>query len=260
MATPTPPPPQNFDSYLEAQTLNLGEIRRLPEFNFVERVIRLYERSFVLRARDPDVRSLQLFIICNGALLSAAAAIGRALPGDTIAVTRRAVEAASLALAAKADPANYERWLDAEKRSARWEARAEGRQPKEQAGRGISYPPRANNLRAHLGTLSDIGVHLTPEFISTQRHRIEPIEGTPGGRLWISYFETEQRELERALLLLASIHLEILEAFNEVFDGVCHRDAEWRRQRTETARFAVALAERFSAEAGGENQSDSEGL
>ena len=50
---------------------------RLPEFKLVERVIALYERSFVLRARDPDVRFLQLFIVCHGALLSAAATSGR---------------------------------------------------------------------------------------------------------------------------------------------------------------------------------------
>ena len=190
--------------------------------------------------------------MCHGALLSAAATIGRALPGDTIALTRRAIEAASLAAAIKADPANHERWLDEAKRLARWEKRNKGRKPKEQAGRDVVYPPSVNKLRAHLGTLSDAGVHLTPEFISTQRYRIEPIEGTPGGYLRIIYFETEQRELERALMLLASIHLEILEAFDGVFDGVFLRDAEWMRQRQEIARFGQALVERFKAEAGKE--------
>jgi hypothetical protein len=244
--------PGDFDSYLEAQAHNLAELRRLPEFAFVERVMALYDRSFALRARDPDVRALQLFIVCHAGLLSAAATIGRALPGDTIALTRRAIEAASLAAAIKADPSNYERWLDEAKRLARWEERNRGRQPKEQAGRGVVYPPRVNTLRAHLGTLSDVGVHLTPEFISTQRYRIEPIEGTPGGYLRIIYFETEQRELERALMLLATIHLEILEIFDGVFDGVFHRDAEWMGQREEIGRFGKPLAGRFKAEAEGE--------
>jgi hypothetical protein len=73
-------------------------------------VTRLYDRSFALRARDPDVRLLQLLIICHGALLSGAATIGRGVPGDTIAITRRAVEATRLAAAIKSDPVNYERW------------------------------------------------------------------------------------------------------------------------------------------------------
>ena len=243
--------------YLEAQAHNLAELRRLPEFAFVERTLALYDRSFALRARDPDVRALQLFIVCDGALLSAAATIGRALPGDTIALTRRAIEAASLAAAIKADPANYERWLDEEKRLARWEERNEGRQPKGQPGCQVVYPPSVNTLRSYLGTLSDAGVHLTPEFISTQRYRVEPIEGTSGGYLRIIYFETEQRELERALMLLASIHLEILEAFDGVFDGVFHRDTEWMRQREEIGRFGRVLAERFKAEAESADEKDS---
>jgi hypothetical protein len=248
--------PGDFDGYLEAQTHNLAELRRLPEFAFVERVMALHDRSFALRARDPDVRFLQLFIVCHGALLSSAATVGRALPGDTIALTRRAIEAASLAAAIKADPANYDRWLDEAKRLARWEERNQGRKPKAQAGRDVVYPPSVNGLRAHLGTLSDAGVHLTPEFVSTQRYRIEPIEGTSGGYLRIIYFETEQRELERALMLLGSIHLEILGAFDGVFDGVLHRDAEWVRQREEIGRFGLALIEGLRAEPGSENRSD----
>lgn len=258
-SAPTTPRPQDFNSYLAAQAHNLGEIRRLPEFNLVERVIVLYERSFELRARDPDVRFLQLFIVCHGALLSAAATSGRALPGDTIAVTRRAAEAARLAAAIKADPANYDRWLDAEKRLGRWEERNRGRQPKGQAGRGVKYPPSADKLGAHLGTLSDLGVHLTPEFVSTQRSRVDPIKGTPGGFLRIMYFETDQRELERALMFVATVHLDILDVFVDIFDGVFRRDAEWIRQREEIGRFGMALVERFRADTtSGKNRGEPE--
>jgi hypothetical protein len=95
----TPPQQHDVVSYLEAQDHNLAELRRLPEFKYVERIHDLYDRSFALRPRDPDVRSLQLFIVCHGALLSAAATIGRALPDDTFALTRRAIEAAALAVA-----------------------------------------------------------------------------------------------------------------------------------------------------------------
>jgi hypothetical protein len=81
-----------------------------------------------------------------------------------------------------------------------------------------------------------------------QRYRIEPIEGTPGGYLRIIYFETEQTELERALLFLGSIHLEMLEAFDGVFEGAFRRDAEWVRQREEINRFGRPLAERLRTE------------
>src|SRR3989441_4774494 len=132
-STPARSRPGDFNSYLEAQAKNLSEIRRLHEFDLVERVMRLYDQSFALRDRDPDIRFLQLFIVCHGGLLSAAATVGRALPGDTIAITRRAIEAASLAAAIKADPGNYDRWLDAAKRLQRWEERHQGRRPKGQA-------------------------------------------------------------------------------------------------------------------------------
>src|SRR5262249_1802719 len=108
--------PRNLNAYLDVQASNLAEVRRLPEFGVVERVIALYQRSFALRPKPNDVRFTQLFVICDGALHSAAATIGRALPADALGVTRRAVEAASLAAAIKADPANMEKWLDAEQR------------------------------------------------------------------------------------------------------------------------------------------------
>jgi len=250
MSESTPPPARDIASYLDAQAHNLSELRQLPEFKFVELVHDLYDLSLPLRPRDPDVRFLQLFIVCHGALLSAAATIGRALPGDTFALTRRAIEAVALAVAIKADPSNYDRWLDEERRLKRWEQRLSGEKPQEQPGRGIVYPPSVDRLRSYLGTLSDAGVHLTPEFIATQRYRIEPIAGTPGGYLRIIYFETEQRELERALMFLASLHLEILEAFDGVFGGALRRDAEWQRRREEIGRFGRALMERFQARAG----------
>jgi hypothetical protein len=167
-------------------------------------------------------------------------------------VTRRAVEAATLAAAIKFDPDNYERWLDPEARLARWEERHQGRRPKKQPGQGIKYPPVVEQLRAHLGTLSDMGTHLTPEFILTQRYRVEPIQGTKGGFLQFSYFEREQRELERMLMFVATVHLQILEVFNELFGGVFHHDEEWVRSRDEITRYARPLAERFRAEANDE--------
>jgi len=47
------------------------------------------------------------------------------------------------------------------------------------------------------------------------------------------------------LMLLTTPHLEILDVFVVVFDGVFHRDAEWIRQRKEIGRFGMESAERF---------------
>lgn len=234
-----PSGPRGLAGDLDAQAHNLSEVRQLPEFALVEQVAELYERSLEARPRDPDLRFLQLLIICNHALLSCAGLIARAVPGDAIPITRRAIEAACLAAAIKADPANYDRWLAGEERMKRWRDRDQGIRPKSHVG-GVQYPATVNELRALLGILSDAGAHLTPEFISTQHVRIER-DATPA-RVYIGYFETSQPELERALLYLGSVHLKILDdVFVSVFDGAFHRHAAWVQLREEITRRARPL-------------------
>jgi hypothetical protein len=57
-------------------------------------------------------------------------ATGSGLPEDGEAITRRALEAAKTCLAFKADPANLEVWLSAERRLERWKQRGQGAIPK----------------------------------------------------------------------------------------------------------------------------------
>ena len=118
-----------FDAYLEMQSNNLSESRHLPHFTMVESISALYDLTIRIASRAGETNSRELLIVCHRALLSAAATIGRALPSDSLGVTRRAVEAARLAVALKHDPKNFERWLSEEQRMARWNARTEGVKP-----------------------------------------------------------------------------------------------------------------------------------
>jgi hypothetical protein len=244
-------PPRDFDAYLDAQAHNLSEVRTLPEFKFVESIAALYEHSrYAVPARGPELDLRQLLIVCHQGLLSAAATIGRTLPADSLAVTRRVAEAARLALAIKHDPDNLDRWRSWEKRLSRWQARNEGIKPKRLFDE-IAYPKGhslVDFLGAMIGMLSDIGVHLTPEFMSLQQPIITKRDD---GRAEVHfpYLQPDQRELERALMFLAAIHLKILAAFDECFDGAFRRDAEWSRRRTEIDETYRSLAHPFMAEA-----------
>jgi hypothetical protein len=112
-----------FDGYLATQERNLQQIRRLPQFGLLEALHALYERSISVVSRDPHFYVVQLLFVCHQALLSAAATTARALPRDTIGITRRAIEAACLARAIKHDEKNLERWLAFDKRMSRWSDR-----------------------------------------------------------------------------------------------------------------------------------------
>jgi hypothetical protein len=240
------PQPRGFDGYLGAQQANLEQVRRLPEFSLVELLEALYDHSVSVAAgRGGPGHLIHLLVICHHALLSAGATIARAVPNDATGITRRAIEAARLAAALKYDERNLERWASAEARLARWEARRQGKKPKRLSD-SVVYPPDdplVESLGAKLGTLSDSSVHFTPEFFSSQRVRVNRVGA--GGLVYFQYFEADQRELERSLLFLAAIHLEILQLFDACFDGAFHTDPDWLGKHQEIARRAELLVRAF---------------
>ena len=121
----------SFDRYLAAQQSKLEQIRRLPHFtDLVEPVHGLYEQAATLIPTTALVIFGRLFLLSDQNLMSAATLTLRALPDDAAAVTRRALEAARLALAIKHDRANLDRWIAFEERMARWKRRDEGEMPK----------------------------------------------------------------------------------------------------------------------------------
>src|SRR5579872_5683569 len=98
----------------------------------------------------------QCFFVCHRTFLSAAMATGSSLPEDGEAVTRRALEAATMCLAIKTDPANLQAWLSAEKRRARWEQREKGEAPKtlNVQYNNVKSEPLYEELQAQIGSLS----------------------------------------------------------------------------------------------------------
>src|ERR1022692_3420653 len=71
----------------------------------------------------------RLLMLCHREFLVAASQIQRGLPYDAAANTRRATEIARVALALKRDPENAHKWLHADVRQARWDARSAGNKP-----------------------------------------------------------------------------------------------------------------------------------
>src|SRR5207249_8544373 len=136
--------------------------------------------------------------------LSAAATIGRASPADALAITRRGIEAACLAVAINHDPTNRDKWIGAERRLWRWADRRKGVKPK-QPSQSVVYPasPLVESLRAKLEIMADAGVHFAVGLLSMQRWRAErpPDSALPGPALVrFAYPEGSRRELERALM------------------------------------------------------------
>jgi len=239
----------SFNDYFAAQQGNLDQIRRLQHFvHLIEPVSSLYDLSIDTLAPDKITPLYgKLLLVCHKALMSAAALIARGQPDDSASVTRRAIEAACLARAIKHDKANLTRWLSYEKRLARWEAREQGKKP-QPLSPTIANPPGHRTvdwLRGQLGVLSDVAVHFTPEFFDQQDWRTEDKGGGMVG-LSLQYFEPSQRTIERALLALASVNLQILDLFNECFDNAFHGDARWRALREKIQRDGQALVKATS--------------
>lgn len=236
----------SFELYLEGQQNNLEQIIRLHHFReLIPAVNDLYELSITLvpeNARPQYGRSL---VTCHKGFLSAAALIARGQPDDSGAITRRVIEAARIARAIKHDPTNLNRWRAYEARRARWQARQESRRPRHLNPR-IRYPEGDENLdwlQAQIGSLSDALVHFTPEFFDNQAWRINRGEETVQVRL--QYFEPDQREIERALVLLGGVHMRVIDLFNECFDGAFSGNQQWVTLRLEVQRRGLALSRPF---------------
>jgi len=100
-------------------------------------------------------------LLCQTSFLSAAATIGPRHPDDAAPISRRAIDAACLALAVKHDPSNLDRWKAEEKRAQRQSDRLQGKKP-EYLNPGIKYPADHRGvelLRGYAGFLSDAYMH-----------------------------------------------------------------------------------------------------
>ena len=240
---------QSIDNYLDIDQENLDRLRvLLPHFRALMPVIhQLYDRSQELIPPD-DPFSIILgrsLLICHKSFLAAAGTIARRHPDDAAPLTRRAIEAASFAVAVKHDPKNVERWSAAEQRLARWTARHQGSRVPRLRPLGIRYPENAvlEELRQYEGVLSDAFVHFTPEFIEGQTWR----RTDHGERVIVDliFLETNQRIIEREVIMLAAIHDRILDLFDECVSGAFSNDATWKAAKDQLTRRGAALGELF---------------
>jgi hypothetical protein len=121
----------SIQEYIDAQRANISSISQLPHFSKLgDLTDRLYERAVTLVPKSSPPPFGQLLLICHRSFLSALTLIGQAQPDDAAPISRRAIEAARLALAVKTNPENAVKWTAYEQRMERWQARDRGEKTK----------------------------------------------------------------------------------------------------------------------------------
>jgi hypothetical protein len=196
-----------------------------PLFQLIELLDDLYRVTYRTPpfpdiGKESDDFFHMCYLLCHRALLSAATVAGSGCPEDGPAITRRALEAAKVALAVKADPNNFEVWKATKVRRRRWDARARDQAPNRRVAfqyNRIATEPLYADLQAVIGALSDFAVHLTPEHVACYEWEWEQT-CLPGQKPVIS-FGVDQDAVSMELLMIAGNHRLIMHVFNRCFDG-----------------------------------------
>lgn len=237
--------------YVDTQRLNFEAIKDSPHYSrLIETVDRLYRTTLELGPTQcPRLCFGKMLLMCHKSLLSSATLIAHGQPDDAALVSRRAIEIGHLAIAVHLDSQNYVRWLDEQRRIARWEERREGQRPKSEPGhkwgKDVLSHPLLTELRTFLGILSDSDAHFTPEFEGNLQWS-ESV--TPGEdvTLILNYFDTTKRVIHCAFLNLAAIHLKLPDVFDACFKDGLGSDGGWRLIRTTAWAIGGELAVEFS--------------
>ena len=211
----------NLENLVSASRQWLEASRGSKAYDLLKRVDHLYgvihqSVDFSVNGSESAQVVHMAFLLCHRALLSASVAALSGNPEDSPALTRRALEAAKLVLAIKANPANFRLWTAPKQRIGRWKLRNAGQKPKEQLRlnyEGLKDDPLFENIQALIGALSDIAVHFTPEHISGYEwlHIANP-DG-----LTVS-FERSVEDVQQEALMLAAQHQLIHCVFDRYFD------------------------------------------
>lgn len=203
--------------------------RDWPLFRFIETLDELYrvahvKAPFVKAGTERDDLLQMCFLICHRALLSAATSTGSGLPEDGAAITRRALEAAKVALAITVDASNLEEWRALATRTGRWEDRGNGIRPKggpvNPQYKGLAAEPLHEDLMTVMAVLSDYTVHFTPEHVlGYEWERSTNKDGSTN-----LAFGVDEDAVPTGLLTLADQHRLILRVFNRCLDGKLYSD------------------------------------
>jgi hypothetical protein len=221
--------PVTLDEFIEAQGRNLAQAWSLPVVGeLIVPFVALYEQSKDLIPGSAAPYYGHLFLLCERSFLSAVSQILRLVPDDSAGSTRRAVEMARVALAVKHNRTNYDVWLAYEERMARWESRGRREKPRPVSPK-YDFPEEHNvlaQLSQALGTLSDLAVHFTPEFLAHLQPKAEKQTETYV-TMSVPFFVTDRPRLFLDLMYCIAIHGFILTAFDECFEWAFRRDGAW---------------------------------
>jgi hypothetical protein len=200
----------SMEEFVQAHVVNLQANARRPYF---EQLIGALEGAYraaveALPVIGAPIVFGRFLLICDKSMRTAAMLIAGCQPEDSVGITRRALECAKTALAIKLNDANVANWLAEEERLARWAARREGKRPKSFRVdlESVKGDPLVDQLGDIIGALSDASVHFTPEFYGNLAWEVNIREDGPGGHIFLNYFHTSDREIERAFLSLCAAH------------------------------------------------------
>ena len=219
-----PNTPTTWQTFVEESRKFFDANRGCPIFGLIETLDELYRAAhdsgpFPKTDSEKDNLLQMCFFICHRALLSAATSTGSGLPEDGAAITRRALEAAKVALAVAVDAGNLEEWRALGTRKGRWEDRGKGVRPKggpvNPQYKGLATEPLHEDLMNVIAVLSDSTVHFTPEHVlGYEWVRMTNSDGTT-----YMAFGIDEDAVAKGLLLLVDQHRLILRVFDRCLDG-----------------------------------------
>ena len=240
-----------MDEFIAGQRNNLDQVKQSPYFKeLIGALDAAYRASVdsVPTAGFPPIFG-RILLVCHKSMLSAATVIAQGQPEDSVGITRRAVEAARVALAIKLDEENGTQWTQYQKRHDRWLKRQQNEKPKsfQVQFKGLQGDVLIERMDTHLGIMSDASVHFTPEFYSTLDWEVR--HGADGfGEFYLNYFQRNTREIALHLLGLGSTHKTILESLDKCYDGCFQRDKASQTKISEFVRLGVNLNEAYRRE------------
>ncbi|MBL8212934.1 MAG: hypothetical protein JNK87_19620 [Bryobacterales bacterium] len=156
----------------------------------------------------------RIFVVCHQALYSSASSICRGVPHDAAASSRRALEAARVALAVRKNPKNLEEWVSFAERMGRWQARQEGIKPPAWNLKfdGLAGDRMSQQISTITGVLSDYKVHFTPEFLSEVDFQVSSEDQV----LYSDYLTDDEQAQAQGFKMLAAVHFLILRVLARV--------------------------------------------
>jgi hypothetical protein len=202
----------------------------------------MYDTAGILASKKHSHTLVRLMMICRREFLTAQSQVIRGLPLDAHANTRRAVEAAKVALAVKRNRANAEEWLKTDVRQRRWDARQQGQKPEHLPSARfpeLDQEPLLAYLQQYYGMASDMYIHFTPEYLGRQTFTQTP---QSDGIVFVELaYIADEREMLFTAISQCSAHAHILLVFNEVFENVMTNDPGWKLLKTTFDQLAADL-------------------